>query len=210
MDSTAKLKSLLRSGKWSYAEILIDEELKKANNAQDRSRWMAHLGVLRSLGDHPESMSTFQEALQLDSGNDVARWNYELLAADRFGVAGQAPLPSKKTRARIAVLSFLFNWPSTGGGIVHTVELCDFLNRAGYEVEHYYARYDPWELGVVKQQTPMISHELRFNATHWNLRDIQQRYREAVDDFQPDYVIVTDSWNMKPVLAEAVEKYPFI
>jgi hypothetical protein len=32
---------------------------------------------------------------------------------------------------KIAVVSFLFNWPSTGGGIVHTTELCRFLGEAG-------------------------------------------------------------------------------
>ncbi|MFO0811980.1 MAG: glycosyltransferase family 4 protein [Gemmatales bacterium] len=107
-------------------------------------------------------------------------------------------------------MSFLFNWPSTGGGIVHTVELCDFLQRAGYEVEHFYAHYDPWELGVVKQATPMKSHALHFHDSDWSLPGIQQRYRVAVTAFQPDYVIVTDSWNMKPVLAEAVEQFPYI
>jgi len=47
---------------------------------------------------------------------------------------------------RIAVVSFLFSWPSTAGGIVHTSELCKFLSRAGYAVCHFYARYNPWEL----------------------------------------------------------------
>ncbi len=28
---------------------------------------------------------------------------------------------------RVAVLSFLFNWPSTGGGNMHTAGLVDFL-----------------------------------------------------------------------------------
>ena len=32
----------------------------------------------------------------------------------------------------------------------------------------------------------------------------------AVDAFAPDYVIITDSWNMKPLLAEAVRGYPFL
>ena len=34
-----------------------------------------------------------------------------------------------------AILSFLFNWPSTGGGNHHTAELAAFLARAGYRGE---------------------------------------------------------------------------
>jgi glycosyltransferase involved in cell wall biosynthesis len=31
-----------------------------------------------------------------------------------------------------------------------------------------------------------------------------------VDEFAPDYVLITDSWNMKPLLAEAVRGYPYL
>ena len=47
---------------------------------------------------------------------------------------------------RVAILSFLFNWPSTGGGNHHTAELAHFLGRAGYEVKHFFARYPGWGL----------------------------------------------------------------
>ena len=30
-----------------------------------------------------------------------------------------------------------------------------------------------------------------------------------MDPFDPDYVIITDAWNMKPILAEAVRGYPY-
>ena len=41
---------------------------------------------------------------------------------------------------RLAILSLLFNWPSTGGGNHHTAELAAFLARAGYEVKHFFAQ----------------------------------------------------------------------
>ena len=53
---------------------------------------------------------------------------------------------------RIAILSFLFNWPSTGGGNMHTAGLVEFLSRAGYEVRHYYARYPAWGIGRVAER----------------------------------------------------------
>ena len=42
---------------------------------------------------------------------------------------------------RVAILSLLFNWPSTGGGNHHTAEMARFLALAGYEVKHFFAEY---------------------------------------------------------------------
>ncbi len=42
------------------------------------------------------------------------------------------------------------------------------------------------------------------------MAEIQRRYRRAVDEFQPDYVAITDTWNMKPLLAEAMRGFPVL
>ena len=47
----------------------------------------------------------------------------------------------------IAVLSLLFNWPSTGGGSMHTAGLVGFLGRDGYDVLPFFARYPGWGIG---------------------------------------------------------------
>jgi len=149
---------------------------------------------------------------------------------------------------RIAVLSLLFNWPSTGGGNMHTAGLVEFLKRAGYEVRHYFARYPAWGIGRVDvgqafqpdvsltsassveperltcardvslerltYNEPVSAASLRealeFDEAGWNVASIQARYRCAVDEFQPDYVAITDTWNMKPLLAEAMRGYPVL
>ena len=54
------------------------------------------------------------------------------------------------TPIKIAILSFLFNWPSTGGGNVHTYELALFLGKAGYDVRHFYVSFPPWGIGGVQ------------------------------------------------------------
>jgi glycosyltransferase involved in cell wall biosynthesis len=113
------------------------------------------------------------------------------------------------TPTRIAIVSFLFNWPSTGGGNIHTLELAQFLTRAGYEVRHFYARFPDWGIGNVQTNLPIASEALEFDETTWNANSIQSSFRAAVDPFGPDYVIVADSWNMKPILAEAVADYPY-
>ena len=113
------------------------------------------------------------------------------------------------TSIRVAILSFLFNWPSTGGGNIHTAELGGFLARAGFAVRHYHARFADWGIGRVQAGMPVTSEALEFDASSWNIEAIQSQFREAVDRFAPDYVIITDAWNMKPVLAEAVKGYPY-
>lgn len=119
------------------------------------------------------------------------------------------PPPEPRNGIKVAILSMLFNWPLTGGGIIHTVELAQFLGRAGFDVRHFYAKYPDWGAGKVDAATPFPSEPLEFDASTWNVVTIQQRFRQAVDVFAPDYVIITDSWNFKPLLAEAVRGYPY-
>jgi hypothetical protein len=53
-----------------------------------------------------------------------------VLTADT-NLAVRDPNPRSNGPVRIAVISFLFNWPSTGGGNMHTAGLVEFLGRAG-------------------------------------------------------------------------------
>jgi len=93
---------------------------------------------------------------------------------------------------------------------VHTVELARFLAKGGFDVRHIYARYPSWGIGGVSGEPPLKSEVLDFDEASWNVPAIQARFRAAVDAWAPDYVILTDSWNMKPILAEAVRGYPYI
>ena len=130
--------------------------------------------------------------------------NLRVLNADRN------PLQPKQNRqkARVAIASLLFNWPSTGGGIVHTAELATFLSKAGYEVCHFYAVHDPWQIGRVEKQLAYKAKAIRFTGADWNMDSITRRFRSAIDCYSPDCVIVTDSWNSKPKLANALMHYP--
>jgi len=115
---------------------------------------------------------------------------------------------SAESPIRVAILSFLFNWPSTGGGNMHTAGLVEFLKRAGYQVRHFFARYPAWGIGRVAADGLVASEALEFDEASWSVGEIQARYRRAVDEFQPDFVAITDAWNMKPHLAEAMRGYP--
>ncbi len=114
------------------------------------------------------------------------------------------------TAPRVAVLSFLFNWPSTGGGNMHTAGLVDFLGRDGYEVRHFYARYPAWGIGRATGEGLLASEAIDFADSEWSIRTIRERFCAAVESFAPDYVVISDAWNMKPHLAEAMRGYPTI
>jgi glycosyltransferase involved in cell wall biosynthesis len=169
-------------------------------------------------GDSTGARAGFENALASDAECQAARDNLALLDEDQNlslasagvstrGVAAAIP-PAPCNEPKVAVLSFLFNWPSTGGGIVHTVELAKFLGQAEYGVRHFYARFSPWRIGGVEGALPIASEVLEFDSAHWNIESIQTAYRRAVDAFSPDFVIIMDSWNFKPYLAEAMRGYP--
>lgn len=176
------------------------------------------LGVIAAIqGDFAAAERAFRTALETNADCSLARDNLALLQTDRAATSVTTPQPAQ-TRSptgtpqmrptRIAILSFLFNWPSTGGGNFHTAELALFLNRAGYDVRHYYARYAPWGIGRV-HDTPYPSHALAFEEGEWNLATVKAVFRRAVEAYAPDHVIITDSWNIKPHLAEAVRGYSY-
>ena len=129
----------------------------------------------------------------------------------KFEGRGSNPEAREPGPVRVAVLSLLFNWPSTGGGNMHTAGLVDFLGRDGFDVRHFYAQYEPWGIGRVAHATTWSpARHLHSPKPSGTLPTIRERFRAAVDSFAPDYVVISDTWNMKPHLAEAMRGYPTI
>jgi len=151
------------------------------------------------------------EQIRTDGVTATDQLNQRLLMADlelsRSG--GCSTHQTGATVQRIAIVSLLFNWPSTGGGIVHTTELAKFLTLAGYDVCHFYAQFSAWEMGDVQSTLPYPARPITFDESTWQRDGIIHAFRQAVAEFLPDAVIVTDSWNTKPMLATAVSDYPY-
>jgi hypothetical protein len=216
----ARAITLAIEGEVDLARCLFEELESAAGESKWRALARNDLAALQAVGGDCELAARgFAEALSLDAGCEAARQNLRLLQEEQAQAATE-PLPTDKGPAfrsqprgnaeRVALVSFLFNWPSTGGGIVHTVELARFLSEAGYAVQHFYARYPGWGLGKVEEAVPFPSRALGFEESDWNLAAIKARFREAVDAFDPDHVILTDSWNIKPHLADAVRGHAYL
>jgi glycosyltransferase involved in cell wall biosynthesis len=211
--------ALAANGEHEAARLAYQSLTPRCSDARFKAMIVNDIAAIRAAqGGLVEAWKGFQEALQTDNECEVARTNSALLAqvyaeaaCANCAAVGTTSIPAEPSRrTRVAILSFLFNWPSTGGGIIHTVELATFLTRAGYDVRHVFARFEAWDIGNVKQQYPVCHEMLEFDKNEWNIPTIQSRYHAAVSAFDPDHVIITDSWNMKAVLAEAVRSYPYI
>jgi glycosyltransferase involved in cell wall biosynthesis len=215
-------------GDFQRAEALIGRAARLVHSPRQQAIVANDLAVLAARNsDIERAIKGFTQALELDPECRAARLNLDRLDADRSGTiappAQDAPsletgekLPASAPRrtasggaTRVAILSFLFNWPSTGGGIVHTVELADFLGRAGYDVRHIYARSGLLGVGRHDAPTACPGVAIDIDGILDDAAAIKTAFRRAVDDFAPDRVIITDSWNSKPLLAEAVRGYPY-
>lgn len=161
-------------------------------------------------GNPTRARAGFAAALDLDPDCEPARHNLAALGGDT-DLGRAIPLAAPPSRpVRVAVLSLLFNWPSTGGGNVHSAELTRFLADAGFAVKHLYARFGPWGIGRVTDPTPHPAQALDFAPTEWTAAGIVDRFRRAVDEFNPDHVVLTDSWNLKPILVAAAGGRPYV
>lgn len=209
-DRHARALQHLAAGDWSVAMTILEDLARLPLEPASRALIFNDLGVLHSLMQHPQmAEKAFQEALDLQPDWDVPRRNGSLIA----GIPQSSALPDRgftgASPKRIGIVSLLFNWPSTGGGTVHTAETARFLSRAGYDVRHWVIRYSGWSVGQVTEAVDWPIEYLDFADTEWRRDRIQHRVREAAQRFQPDHVILTDSWSFKPRLAEALRGYSY-
>ncbi len=170
-------------------------------------------------GDLTAALEGFRQALDIDPLCLPGRFNLTLLEdalAEDTGPSDEAPAarppaqsPQQPSAVRVAIVSFFFNWPTSGGGNIHTAELARWLAKVGYTVRHFYPRYAPWGIGNVTNP-PFASEALDFTERDWIVPAIKARIRQAVDAFHPNCVLLTDSWSMKPHLADAFRGYPVL
>ena len=205
-------------GRYEEAQQRYRELQARASDTRVKALIRNDLAALAAVeGEIELALTGFEESLAVDKSCELARSNLALLESRRSTVGWPSGVPDERSSTdpvdhgtcKVAILSFLFNWPSTGGGIIHTVELAQFLSRAGYEVQHFYARNLPWGVGSVTRTLPISSNAIDFDDSTWNVAHIQRAFRQAVERFDPDYVMIMDCWNFKPHLAESVRGYPY-
>ncbi|MEX0704700.1 MAG: glycosyltransferase family 4 protein [Planctomycetales bacterium] len=206
--------ALAEDGDLAEAAERYSELAMEATDARRQALIASDGGTLAALAGYCEqARAAFATALALDPECSPAARNLatldDVLSAERCDEIPPTNAPSEPPRTRVAIVSLLFNWPSTGGGIVHTLELAQFLERAGYDVRLIHARYEPWGIGSGAADCPFPVHTLAFTEGAWEPETVKGAFRDAVDAFAPDAVIVTDSWSFKPHLADAVRGHRY-
>jgi glycosyltransferase involved in cell wall biosynthesis len=236
-DSYWKACDLAREGRYDQARdayLRLTRGFGSGTSSRLRALVQNDLAVLDAMeGNLDQACDGWQAVVDADQGCLPARLNFSLVRAEmtwsRAAAADATASPdlggsslkgeegnskheirNPNGPVRVAVLSFLFNWPSTGGGNMHTAGLVEFLGRDGFEVRHFFARYPAWRIGRADDGELAASQAIEFGDAEWNVETIRQRFRAAVDGFAPDYVVISDAWNMKPHLADAVRGYPTI
>lgn len=192
---------LATEGRYGESRKQYQEILQSGPPSDVRSRIENDLAAIAAVEGHDWSSRLHLSRVGEPSlSEELCQYNRNML---------DATCPARDLPVKVAILSLLFNWPSTGGGTVHTKELADFLVRDGYDVEHIYAVNESFGVGRVTESIGYPAQPVEFSDSDWNADTIRQRFQATVRDFDPDWVIITDSWNSKPLLAEAVCGYPY-
>ena len=111
---------------------------------------------------------------------------------------------------RIAFVDLVFSWPPHGGADVDLYNTMRGLQAVGHEVKLFVSGYEKsWERGTF-EPTEMPFPAERFDLTARTLTgpSIARRFRETVDAFKPDAVIVGDGFFLKPYVIDALAHYP--
>lgn len=149
LQSWAMVYESVRLGNLASAIDLLEEMSLLEVPPHQKSEILNGLAaVLAAEGHEFQASAACDLALRVTPNDTNVKETLQLL------LEGTRPLAdgvkAKERPFKIAILSLLFNWPSTGGGIVHTYELAVALGHAGFSVCHIFAQYDGWKVGCVE------------------------------------------------------------
>lgn len=113
---------------------------------------------------------------------------------------------------RIALIDLLFSWPPHGGADVDVYYVARELYRLGYDVHVFFAReHSGWERGrATPSNLPFPSSRLDFSQDEFTAASVVSRFQDAMRQFCPDAVFLTQGYFLKPPLIHALSSYPVI
>lgn len=111
---------------------------------------------------------------------------------------------------RIAFADLVFSWPPHGGADVDLYNTMRGLQAVGHEVKLFVSGYEKsWERGTFEPaEMPFPAERFDMTARTLTGRAMGRRFREAVDAWKPDAVMVGDGFFLKPYVIDALADYP--
>lgn len=88
-------------------------------------------------------------------------------------------------------------------------EVASCLQGLGCDVKVFTPLFkDYFPRGSIKTEPPFPVKLIPFNRFSFNFKQVQKKFKEAVDNYAPDVVVITDGYFLKPYLVEAFKLYP--
>lgn len=112
---------------------------------------------------------------------------------------------------RIAFADMMFSWPPHGGGDVDMFHVLRGAAGMGHEVRLFAARDEAtWERGRITEGLPFPAETLSFSGDDFTGPRVAERFRAAVDAWNPDAVFAGQGFLMKPYLLAALGDWPLV
>lgn len=108
---------------------------------------------------------------------------------------------------RIAIVDLLFRWPPDGGARTDVKEITERLSKIT-EVKLFFPNYTRYfKRGLIESSLPFKTEKISFNTFTFNAFQVGSRFRNAIEKFKPDIVLIADGWYMKPRLFAALQEF---
>jgi len=109
---------------------------------------------------------------------------------------------------KIAICDLLFNWPPDGGARVDVKEIAQRLLKY-HDVRLFVPDYPSCSFprGVTETSFNIPVTRISFNHLSFSAPVLGKRFAQALDDFNPDKVWITDGWFLKPYLVMGLKKF---
>ncbi|HOK08039.1 MAG TPA: glycosyltransferase family 4 protein [Candidatus Hydrogenedens sp.] len=102
---------------------------------------------------------------------------------------------------KICFIDTLFNWPPRGGADVDVFNILSILHKKNYDVLLLSLSSTKLTRGVFIPETlPFPTKKLNVNFKTSSLKTIKDYFIHSVSDFNPDILIIGDSFFLKPII----------
>ena len=113
---------------------------------------------------------------------------------------------------RIALVDLLFCWPPHGGADVDTYQVARQLHEQGQQVHLFVSSLEgAWDRGSFDpEDLPFPATRIDFTPKGFTAQNVPRRIHKTVSAWQPELVMVTDGFFLKPLVLQALSDYPTI
>ena len=111
---------------------------------------------------------------------------------------------------RLAIIDQSFHWPPTGGSWVDLRETAVRLQNHGFEVQLFVPHWERWGIpgGRILENPGFPVKVLPIKPRQFNFHSLPKIYEKAVSAWNPDMILISNSFYLAPYLIEKFSKNP--